>query len=796
MKMRRWSWAPLCLVLTLSGGALAQESAVPDFSLPVETPETVFRLPAWTPALANRASERFAQASRFRDSIEEALEVGRLDGATWQSHVRGIVSGGKRGEELLPPEDHVSVAMAAGLTIPPVLIFYENANGRGFFGPGNFNKSVVFFNANSDRHVIENLGPALDVVRPEIGSPSHDIVPLAVTDRSAGTIFAGFAICNDNCTREELADLQLLSQEVAQIQVLTAADGMVTPEESVPEAAVAAPSARPDRMLQVEIVGAETGTPLDRVYHLTAGPSCESRQLFDQPVATSEGRAEIGVPAGAERFCLFVARSPEGLNGSVYCRNLRADWNIQIAADDIEARRFACRPPEIQVKLVLSIEGLDDSIIYESKAADDDLATTLDRLRGLGRGLTRDGQVVTRDVIELPYTDLQRYTEDPSRTAFRARGFNVESSFDADRRVWEVVMRDTLVPLRDFTLQLRLTGDTQTYLNCTPELRLSGSGAPTTIGLQADPVRDAYVVPAVDARTTFNLEPRARAEIDLGAHSACRVDGEQVVPISAEQLRAGLAEFELEETKRTMVVLISGDGARLDTLNVSSLTAGFIVSETMARLSDFVVTDDEGPYERVAVGAALGTDAGKRSSTYVATSRDEVVRLFGAEDWAPEITAQFDALFSGLRGDSDPLQFNRAFVQMLKNTLRVDSDGPLPEADILLLFLGANVGQPDESLCGLFAEDRKGRTAAAHLNGETRIFAISLGASEDVDLAEAFANDEQPGHACAMAESWRDIGVGGYVMNTSLLSFRGGRELALEAAFEAARRHFHQEPTQ
>jgi len=229
---------------------------------------------------------------------------------------------------------------------------------------------------------------------------------------------------------------------------------------------------------------------------------------------------------------------------------------------------------------------------------------------------------------------------------------------------------------------------------------------------------------------------------------------------------------------------------------VSPFNAGVIVSETIARLSKFILATDNGPYERVAVGAALGTETTKRSDTYVANSRDEAVELFSAQDWSPEMTTLFDALFSRHRGDTDPFQFNRAFMQVLKDTLRVDSDGPLPEADILLLFLGANVGQPDASLCQLFTEERKGRTAAAHLTGQNRIFAISLGSAKDIDLSEAFATDEQPGHACDMAESWREIGVAGYVMNTKILSFGDGRSLALEKTFELVRRHFHQESSQ
>jgi len=177
----------------------------------------------------------------------------------------------------------------------------------------------------------------------------------------------------------------------------------------------------------------------------------------------------------------------------------------------------------------------------------------------------------------------------------------------------------------------------------------------------------------------------------------------------------------------------------------------------------------------------------------VANNRDEVVTLFGAKDWSPEITAQFDALFIGLGRESDALQFNYAFMQLLKDVLRVDLNGPLPKADILLLMLGENVGQREESLCALFAEGRKGSIASEHLGGGNRIFAISLGASDDNDLARAFAGDDQPGHDCGIAESWRDIGVAGYVMNTNILSFNGGRELALDAAFEAARRHFNQE---
>ena len=790
--MRQYFWVPLCIVLTLgSGWALAHDSAVPGFSLRVETPETVFRLPDWTQELADRAHNPFAQVSEFHNKIEAALQGKR----GWQSHVRGIVPGGERGEELLDSEQHVWIAEAVGLSIQPVLIFYENAYDDNFFGPGNFSHSILSFDQISDSvhsvH-IENLGRELNVVRTDINPRSYLIKPLAVIDHSAGTRYAGFAICNRDCTDDELISLQELLQDVAQIDILSHAEEAAETEEAV--------LAQSNQTLQVEIFGAETGTSPDWEYHLAANSSCDSRQFFGPTVVTTEGSAKIAVPVGAERFCLFVARDPQNLNGNVYCRSLRTDWNVQIAAEDIEERPSACRPPKTPVKLVVSVKDLNDIIIFDSKEDNADLAARLAKLRTTGRGLRRGGRdvKVTHGQIELLRDDLQRYTDDPDRSAFKAPGYNVESHFDADSRVWEVVLHQTFVSLEGFKLQLWLSGDTQTYLSCRPELRLIliGSDEVNRIGLQADPERDAYVVPVAYANTVFDTVEGAQAEIDLGEHSACRVGGERVVPISAEQLRTGLVKLELEEAKRTMVVLISGDRARQEVLNVSPLVAGIIAADTMARLTGFIVAEGDKPYERIAVGAALGTDPAKRSSTYVANNRDEVETQFGAGAWSPEITAQYDTLFNKLGGDSDPLQLNRAFVQMLKDTLRVDSDGSLPEADILLLLLGANVGQLNESLCVLFAKDRKGRTATAHLSGKNRIFAISLGASNDVDLNGAIADNEQPGHNCAVAESWRGIGVAGYVMNSSLLSHASGREIALDAAFNAAHRHFHQEPTQ
>ena len=798
MTMRQYFWVSLCLVLTLGyGGALAHDSAVPEFSLRVETPETVFRLPGWTQELVtDRARERFALISSFHDKIKATLQEGRrlevgpgLElGPGWQSRVRGIVPGGERGEELLGPEEHVRIAEAGGLTVQPVFIFYENADNDKFFGSGNFYFSILSFEAIGDSVSIENLGRELKVARLDIRERSYLIKPLAVIDHSAGTRYAGFAICNDDCADDELMRLQELLQDVAQIDILTHAEEAVETEEAV--------LAQPNQTLQVEIFGAETGASPDWDYHLAAGSNCVSGHLIGQPVVTAEGRAKIAVPVGAKRFCLFVARDLQDLNGNVYCRSLRADWNVQIAAEDIEARPSACRPPKTPVELVVSIKNPNGKIVFDSKDEDANLAAQLTKLRTTGRGLKHGDREVTHGLIELFHDDLQRYTDDPKRGAFKALGYDIESHFDADSRVWEMVLHQTFVSLEDFKLQLRLSGDTETYLFCTPELRLFGSDEVYRIGLHADPERDAYVMPAADANTVFDPAEGARAEIDLGANSACRVVGEQVVPISAEQLRKGLAKFELEEAKRTMVVLISGDRARQEVLNVSELVVGIIATDTTARLSGFIVAEGDEPYERVAVGAALGTDAAKRSSTYVANSRNEVETLFGAGAWSPEITAQYDTLFNDLGGDSDPLQFNHAFVQMLKDTLRVDSDGPLPEADILLLLLGANVGQTNESLCMLFSKDPKGKTAAAHLSGKNRIFAISLGASNDVDLNGAIAEDKQPGHNCAVAESWRGIGVAGYVMNTKLLSHLSGREFALNAAFEAARLHFHQEPSQ
>ena len=789
MTMRQYYWVPLCLVLTLGGdGALAHDSAVPEFSLRVETPETVFLLPDWTQELTDRAHKPFALVSVFHDKIEAALQ-GKPG---WQSHVRGIVPGGERGEEFLSPEALVWTAEAVGLSVQPVLIFYENAHNDRFFGPKNFNHSFLSFDATGDSVGIESLGRELKFERTGINPRSYQIKPLAVIDLSAKTRYAGFAICNADCADDELMSLKELLQNVAQIDILPHAEEATETEEAV--------LAQPNQALQVEIFGAETGTSPDRVYHLAAGSSCDSRQLIGQTVVTAEGRAKIAVPIGAERFCLFVARAPQDLYGDVYCRSLRADWNVQVAAEDIEARPSACRPPKTPVKLVVSVKDLNDITIFDSSDEDADLAAQLDELRTTGRGLRRGGREVkvTHGVIELPRDDLQRYTDDPNRSAFKAHGYDVESHFDADSRVWEVVLHQTFVSLEGFKLQLRLSGDTQTYLYCRPELRLIliGSDEVNRIDLQAVPERDGYVVPVAYAKTVFDSVEGARVEIDLGANSACRVNGERVVPISAEQLRTGLAELELEEAKRTMVVLISGDRARQEVLNVSDLVAGIIAKDTMARLSDFIVAEGDEPYERVVVGAALGTDAAKRSSTYVANSRDEVETQFGAGAWSPEITAQYDTLFNKLGGDPEPLQLNRAFVQVLKDTLRVDSDGPLPEADILLLLLGADVGQPNESLCVLFTNDRKGKIATKHLRGKNRIFAISLGASNDVDLDGAFADDKQPGHSCDMSESWRSIGVAGYVMNTSLLPVEIGRKNALDAAFEAAYRHFHKEPTQ
>ena len=789
MTMRQYFWVPLCLVLTLGGGgALAHDSAVPEFSLRVETPETVFWLPDWTQELADLAQKPFAPVSEFHDRIEAALQGKR----GWQSHRRGIVPRRERGEEHLDFEEHVSIAEADGRTIQPVLIFYENAYDDNFFGPGNFKHSNLSFDEIGDRVRIENLGRVLNVVRPDINKRSYQIKPLAVSDHSARTRYAGFAICNGECAGDELMSLKELLQDVAQIDILPHAEEATETEEEV--------LAQPNQTLQVEIFGAETGTSPDWDYHLVLGSSCDSPQFIGQTVVTAEGRAEIAVPVGRERFCLFVAHDPQDLYGDVYCRSLRTDWNVQIAAEDIEARPSACRPPKTPVALVVSVKDLNDIIKFDSREEDADLAAQLAKLRATGRGLKRGGREVkvTHGVIELPRNDLQRYTDDPNRSAFKAPGYDVESHFDADNRVWEVVLHQTFVPLKDFKLQLRLSGDTQTYLYCRPELRLIliGSDEVNRIGLQADPNRDAYIVPVAYANTVFDSVEGARVEIDLGADPACRVDGEQVVPISAERLRTGLARLELEEAKRTMVVLISGDRARQEVLNVSEFVAGLIAADTMERLSGFIVAEGDEPYERVAVGAALGTDAAKRSRTYVANSRDEVETQFGAGAWSPEITAQYDTLFNELGGDSDPLLLDRAFVQVLKDTLRVDSDGSLPEADILLLLLGANVGQPNESLCVLFAEDRKGRTATAHLSGKNRIFAISLGASIDVDLDGAIADDEQPGHNCDVVESWRGIGVAGYVMNTSLLSHSSGRKVALDAAFNAAHRHFHQEPIQ